>query len=102
MPQKRSLRQIERQQRRRGGEEKQEKGGKVEKTIGSLDIPDLSSDDLMEQLRRMKAITPNGLANQFNIKVSTAKRLLEGLTKDRVIELVSKSHNLKVYALAGS
>lgn len=101
MPQKRSMRQIERQQRRKGGEEKQEKGGKVEKTIGSLDIPDVSSEDLMEQLRRMKAITPNGLANQFNIKVSTAKRLLEGLTRDGVVRLASRSHNLKVYALAG-
>lgn len=100
MPQKRSLKQIEKQQSRREKEEKKE-SGRVDKTIGSLDIPDLNSEELMEQLRRMKAITPTGLATQFNIKVSVAKRLLEGLRRDRVVELVSRSHNLKVYALAG-
>jgi ribosomal protein S25 len=98
MPQKRSLKQIERQQSR-SDREKQDKGGRVEKTIGSLDIPDVNSDELMDQLRRMKAITPTGVAIQFNIKVSMAKKLLEELRGDRVIDLVSRSHNLKVYAL---
>lgn len=98
MPQKRSLKQIERQQSRKD-REKQDKGGRVEKTIGSLDIPDMNSDELIEQLRRMKAITPTGIAIQFNIKVSMAKRLLEELRDDRVIDLVSRSHNLKVYTL---
>jgi ribosomal protein S25 len=98
MPQKRSLKQIERQQSRRDGE-KQDKGGRVKKTIGSLDIPDVNSEELMDQLRRMKAITPTGVAISFNIKVSMAKRLLEELRGDRVIDLVSRSHNLKVYAL---
>ncbi len=100
MPQKRSLRQIERQQRRRDTQEKKE-SARVEKTIGSLDIPDVSREELMEQLKRMRAITPTGLATQFNIKVSVAKRLLEELRKARVIDMVSRSHNLKVYALAG-
>jgi ribosomal protein S25 len=99
MPQKKSLRQIEKQQRRRDREGKKEKE-RVEKTIGSLDLPETSGEELMDQLRRMKAITPTSLANQFNIKVSTAKKLLEGLREDRVVELVSRSHNLKIYALA--
>lgn len=101
MPQKRSLRQIEKQQRRRDREEKSEKG-RVEKTIGSLDIPEMSSEELMEQLGKMKAITPTGLAIQFNLKVSTSKKLLEQLRRDRVVDLVSSSHNLKVYALSQS
>jgi len=100
MPQKRSLRQIEKQQRRRDRDQKPEKG-RVEKTIGSLDIPEMSSEELMEQLGKMKAITPTGLAIQFNLKVSTAKKLLEQLRRDRVVDLVSRSHNLKVYALLG-
>ena len=98
MPQKRSLRQIEKQQRRRDREDKSEKG-RVEKTIGSLDIPEMSSEELMEQLGKMKAITPTGLAVQFNLKVSTSKKLLEQLRRDRVVDLVSRSYNLKVYAL---
>lgn len=99
MPQKKSLKQIEKQQRRRDRGEKREKGVRVEKTIGSLNIPDLSSDDLMEQLGRMKAITPTGVAIQFNMKVSMAKRLLEDLRRNRVVDMVSRSHNLKVYQL---
>ena len=98
MPQKKSLKKIEKQQRLREKRESQEKA-RVEKTIGSVDIPDLSSEELMEQLRRMKAITPTGIAVQFNLKVSTAKRLLEELRKNEVIDLVSRSHNLKVYTL---
>lgn len=99
MPQKRSLKQIEKQQRRKDRDQKTEKG-RVEKTIGSLDIPEMSSDELMEQLEKMKAITPTGLAIQFSLKVSTAKKLLEQLRNDRVVDLVSRSHNLKVYALS--
>jgi ribosomal protein S25 len=99
MPQKKSLKQIERQQRRKEKEEAKS-GGRVEKTIGALDIPEMSSEELMEKLRRMKAITPTGLAAQLNIKVSTAKKLLEELKEQRVLSLASRSHNLKVYALA--
>jgi len=98
MPKKQSLRQIEKRQREKGGK-KEEKGGRVEKTIGSLDIPDMSSEELMDQLGRMKAITPTGLAIQLNIKVSTAKKLLEELRGQRVLALASRSHNLKVYSL---
>jgi len=59
----------------------------------------MSSEELMEQLRRMKAVTPTGLATQMNIKVSTAKKLLEELREQRVLALASRSHNLKVYSL---
>lgn len=79
--------------------EKQEKSGRIEKTIGSLDLPEMTSQELMSQLNKMKAITSNGLAIQYNIKASMAKRLLEKLEKDRVVEMVSRSHNLKVYAV---
>jgi ribosomal protein S25 len=96
MPQKKSLKKMERQQETK---EAEKKGGRVEKTIGSLDIPDMSSQELMEQLGKMKAITPPGLAIQFNIKISTAKKLLEQLKRDRVVDLASRSHNLKVYKL---
>ncbi|KON30871.1 hypothetical protein AC482_02695 [miscellaneous Crenarchaeota group-15 archaeon DG-45] len=105
MPQKRSLRQMERQQQQRGEKEGGKQGkARVEKTIGSLDIPDLKSEDLLEQLGQMRAITPTAIASQFNIKVSMAKRLLEELRRNEVVDLASRSHNLKVYQLrtAGS
>ena len=90
MPQKRSLRQIEKQQRRRESDKRGERE-RVEKTIGSLDIPDVSGEELIDQIKRMKAITPTGIAIQFNIKVSVAKKLLEELRKDRVVDMLELS-----------
>lgn len=101
VPQKKRLKQIEKQQRLRDRQKKKEKA-RVEKTIGSVDIPDLSSEELMDQLRRMRAITPSGVAIQFNIKVSMAKRLLEELRRNEVVDLASRSHNLRVYSLSQS
>jgi ribosomal protein S25 len=86
MPQKRNLKQLERQQGRKEKDTK-EKGGRVEKTIGSLEIPEMKSDELLEQLQKMKAITPTGLALQYNLKVSMAKKLLNQLEDDRVVNL---------------
>ena len=101
MPQKKRLKQIEKQQSVRQKEKKQEKT-RVEKKLGSVDLPDLSNDELMDQLGGMRAITPTAVAMQFNIKVGMAKRLLEDLRKNKVVDLVSKSHNLRVYALTRS
>jgi len=101
MPQKKRLKQIEKQQSVRQKEKKQEKT-RVEKKLGSVDLPDLSNDELMDQLGGMRAITPTAVAIQFNIKVGIAKRLLEDLRRNKVVDLVSKSHNLRVYALTRS
>lgn len=98
MPQKKSLKQRERQQNRKEKESKG-KGGRVVKTISSFEIPEIDSAELLEQLGKMKAITPTGLAMQYNLKVSMAKKLLNQLEDDRVVSLVSRSHNLKIYAL---
>ena len=99
MPAKRSMKQIERQQRRKEKEETKEKV-KFQKTIGTLDIPEMTTDELMEQLGKMKAITPTGLAIHYNLKVSTSKKLLKELMEQKVITLASRSHNLKIYTLA--
>jgi ribosomal protein S25 len=101
MPAKRSMKQIEKQQRRKvkGKEEAKEKG-RFQKTIGALDIPEMTTEELMEQLGKMKAITPTGLAIHYNLKVSTAKKLLDELMEQKAITLASRSHNLKVYTLA--
>jgi ribosomal protein S25 len=104
MPQKKRMRQIEKQQRMRqkGPRRTGVKQGKtrINKTIGSLEISNIPKEELMDHMERNKAITPTGVATQFNIKVSMAKKLLEELRRNEVVELVSKSHNLKVYSLS--
>jgi len=101
MPQKKRLRQIEKQQSVRQRDKKKEKT-RIEKTISSVNLPDLSNEELIEHLSNMRAITPTAIAIQFNIRVGMAKRLLEELRKNRVVDLVTRSHNLKVYSLSQS
>jgi len=99
MPQKKSLSKMEKQQEvKKGAEKKAEKKG--EKVIGSIEIPDFEMKEVLDQFRRMGAITPNEVAIQFNMKVSVAKRLLEELRRRRVVDLVYGGHNLKIYTLS--
>jgi small subunit ribosomal protein S25e len=94
MPGKKSLAKQEKQQADKGDKKPR---GKKEKIIGSLNIPDTNSNEVLDTLKRMKAITPNGVASQFNLKVSVAKKMLNDLEGKGVISMVSKSRNLKVY-----
>jgi ribosomal protein S25 len=97
MPGKKSLKKMEKSQEAEG-EKKEEK--KKEKIVGSVDILDSGSAEVMDALRKMKAITPPAVASQFNLKTSVAKKMLEELRVKGQIDLVAQSSNLKVYALA--
>lgn len=99
MPQKRSLKQMEKQQALSEEKAPGREASRIEKTVGGLNMPDINSNELLNQLRRMKAITPTQLATQLNIRVSVAKRVLEELRGNRIVDLVSRSHNLKIYTL---
>jgi ribosomal protein S25 len=54
----------------------------------------------MQALKKMKAITPNSVAAQFNLKVSIAKKMLGDLEAHGSIQLVASSQNVKVYAMS--
>ncbi len=96
MPGKKSLKKVEKTQETK---EKSEKKEKRDKIIGAVEIPDASSDEVMQALKRMKAITPNSVASQFNLKVSIAKKMLSELEAAGTLELAASSQNIKVYAL---
>jgi len=76
--------------------------GRREKIVGSVEIPDLNSTEVMSAIRGMKAITPTGVATRFDLKISIAKRMLNELEKKGTIKLVTRSNNLKVYDLVDS
>jgi len=97
MPGKKSLKKMEKSQEAEP-EKKEEK--KKEKIVGSVNIMDSGSAEVMDALRKMKAITPPAVASQFNLKTSVAKKMLEELRVKGQIDLVSQSSNLKVYAMA--
>lgn len=81
-------------------EKPKDKESKVEKTIGRLDMPDVNSKELLDNLVKMKAITPTQLAAQLNVRVSVAKRVLDDLKERNVVNLVSSTQNIKVYTLS--
>jgi small subunit ribosomal protein S25e len=78
------------------------KRGPREKIIGSVEIPDIKSNEVMGAIKGMKAITPTGVATKFNLKISVAKRMLKELEKKGIIRLVIRSKNLKVYEIVDS
>ena len=70
-----------------------------EKIIGSVDMPDINSKDVLGALKGMKAITATGVATRFNLKISVAKRMLNMLEEKGTVKLVTRSSNLKVYQM---
>ena len=99
MPQKKSLKKMEKQQTLRERKAGERETSRFEKTIGRLDMPDINSKEFLNQLRHMRVITPTQLAAQLNVRVSVAKRALEELRRKKMVELVSRSQNLKIYRL---
>lgn len=58
MPQKRSLKQMEKQQMLREQKAGGRESSRIEKTVGGIDMPDINSKEFLDRLRRMRAITP--------------------------------------------
>ena len=73
-----------------------------EKIIGSVEIPDLNSKEVLGAIKAMKAITPTSVAAKWNLKVSVAKRMLDMLEEKKLVKLVAQSSNLKVYEMVGA
>jgi len=76
--------------------------GPREKIIGSVDMPDINSKEVLGALGGMKAVTATSVATRFNLKISVAKKMLKMLEEKGAIKLVTRSSNLKVYQMADS
>jgi ribosomal protein S25 len=95
MPGKKSLKKMEKTQDTEAPKEEKKK----EKIVGSVDALHANSPELMDAMKKMKAITPPAVASQFNLKVSVAKKMLEELNAKGSIKLVAHTNNVRVYAL---
>ena len=73
--------------------------GPREKIIGSVDMPDINSKEVLGALKGMKAITATGVATRWNLKISVAKRMLNMLEEKGTVKMVTRSSNLKVYQM---
>jgi small subunit ribosomal protein S25e len=98
-----TMKQMERMQAKKdqeGSRERKERktGGPTpeKKSIGIIP-PDLKSEKVIDELKKMKALTPYAVATRFDLRLSVAKDFLEELERRGVVEYVSGSKNIKVY-----
>ena len=94
-----TLRQIERVQARRDRERRERRfaGSTAEKKSIGIIPPDLKSEKVIGELKRIKALTPYTVAARFDLRLSVARDFLEDLERRGVVEYVSGSKNLKIY-----
>jgi small subunit ribosomal protein S25e len=84
-------------------DKKKEKAGapKERRAIGIMP-PDAKNDKIVSEVKKMNVLTPYAVATRYNIRISTAKDFLEQLEANGAIQLVSGSHNIKIYKPAAS
>jgi small subunit ribosomal protein S25e len=97
------IKQMERMQTKKDEDEaadkkKKEKAGppRERRTIGVIP-PDAKNDKIVGEIKKMKVLTPYAVASKFSIRISAAKDFLEQLEQNGAVQLVSGSHNIKVY-----
>jgi len=93
-----SLSQMEKLQARRERERRAALAAREKKT-SSIFVPEVN-DEVLNELKKMKVLTPYNVASRFDLRVSVAKDFLEELHKKGLIEFVSKSRKIKVYKVA--
>jgi len=101
---KKSLKQAEKQQQiQTEKQQKPAKASKMDKSekTGGLDLPEITDKELNE-LVKMKVLTPFVIATKYNIKLSIAKVFLKMLEKRNAAEQVANSRRLKIYKLVGN
>ncbi|MEM3730266.1 MAG: hypothetical protein QW667_02015 [Candidatus Bathyarchaeia archaeon] len=101
-----SLKQMERMQMRKDEEEKKKKekaaaSAPKEKKPSGIIPPDLKSDKVIGELKKLRVLTPYAVASRFNIRISAAKDFLEQLEDNGIVEMVSGNHDIKIYRIAG-
>jgi len=94
-----TLKQMARIQSRKERERKERKSVRPtsEKRSLGLTLPDLKSEKVIGELKRMRVLTPYTVASRFDLRLSVAKDFLEELERRRIVEYVSGGKNLKIY-----
>ncbi len=79
-------------------DKKKEKAGppKERKTIGIM-VPDAKDGKIVAEVKKMGVLTPYAISTRFGIRISAAKDFLEQLEANGAVQLVSGSHNIKIY-----
>lgn len=77
---------------------KKEKAGppKERKTVGIMG-PDPKDAKVVAEVKKMNVLTPYAVATRYGIRISAAKDFLEQMEVNGAVQLVSGSHNIKIY-----
>jgi small subunit ribosomal protein S25e len=96
------IKQMEKQQVKEDDDKakqgKKEKAGppKERKTIGIVP-PDAKNDKIVAEVKKMGVLTPYAVATRYGVRISAAKAFLGQLEANGIVQLVSGSHNIKIY-----
>ena len=96
------IKQMEKQQvnsrRSKNEDKKKEKAGppKERKAIGIVP-PDAKDNKIVAEVKKMGVLTPYAVATKYSVRISAAKDFLEKLEANGAVQLVSGSHNIKIY-----
>ena len=79
-------------------DKKKEKAGppKERKTVGIM-APDAKDGKIVAEVKKMGVLTPYAVSTRYGVRISAAKDFLEQLETDGVVQLISGSHNIKIY-----
>jgi ribosomal protein S25 len=79
-------------------EKKKEKAGppKERKTVGIM-APDAKDGKIVAEVKKMGVLTPYAISTRYGIRISAAKNFLTQLEANGAVQLVSGSHNIKIY-----
>ena len=79
-------------------DKKKEKAGppKERKTLGIVP-PDAKDTKIVAEVKKMGVLTPYAVATRYGVRISAAKVFLENLEANGHVQLVSGSHNIKIY-----
>ena len=79
-------------------DKKKEKAGppKERKTVGIM-APDTKDGKIVAEVKKMGVLTPYAVSTRYGVRISAAKDFLEQLEANGTVQLVSGSHNIKIY-----
>jgi small subunit ribosomal protein S25e len=97
-----NLKQMERMQDKKDEQDKDKKkkekaGAPKERKPSAVVSPDPRNEKTLSELKKMHVLTPYSVATRFNVRISAAKDFLDQLQENGTIQLVSGSHNIKIY-----
>jgi small subunit ribosomal protein S25e len=94
-----TLKQMERIHEKKAPAKKEGKssGSAPEKKVAGITPPDIKSEKVLSELKKLKVLTPYTVASRFDLRLSVARGVLKELQQKGIIQFVSGSRNTKIY-----